>query len=114
MKKTLAMVALAATVMMSVPAMAASGSTSDAVLLPFRIITGVAGAGVGVVAGGVQGIVDTEKKFGESTFGKADENPMMIPLGLVGAVVAVPVGFATGAPKGLVEWGQKGFEIWGK
>ena len=71
-------------------------------------------ARVGAVAGGLQGIVDTEQKFAEHTFGQADENPMMLPVGLVGAAVAVPIGFVTGAPKGMVEWGQKGYEMWGE
>ena len=114
MKKTLVMVALAASMaMISIPAHADSMSASDLALMPFKVVTGVAGMGVGVVAGGMQGVVDTEKKFSENTFGQADKNPMMLPLGLIGAVVAVPVGFVTGAPQGMVDWGKKGYDMWG-
>ena len=114
MKKTFAVAILAATLMMSSLPARAETDAMDVVLLPFRIVTGVGGMGLGAVAGGVQGIVYTEQKFAEHTFGQADENPMMLPLGLIGAAVAVPVGFVTGAPKGMVEWGQKGYEMWGE
>ena len=52
------------------------------------------------------------QNFAEHTFAEVDENPLMLPVGIVGAVVAVPVGFLVGAPKGAVEWGEKGYTLW--
>ena len=82
------------------------------VSFPFRVVTGAAGMGVGAVAGGLKGIVDTEKKFAENTFGQADENPLLVPVGLIGSVVAVPVGFLAGFPEQAVKTGQDGFQYW--
>jgi hypothetical protein len=79
---------------------------------PFRMLTGTAGAGFGALAGSAKGIVDTERKFSEHTFGEADKNPFMVPVGIAGAVVAVPVGVITGAPPGIVEHATKGYEYW--
>lgn len=112
MKKKIAVLAIAATMMAQTMSGAYAGGVADVLTLPFRLVTGVAGVGVGAVAGGLQGVVDTEQKFAENTFGQADENPMMLPVGIVGTAVAVPVGIITGAPKGAVEWGEKGFNMW--
>ena len=96
----------------------AGSLTSDSPVLwgiasfPFRAVTGVGGLGLGAIAGGLKGVVDTEKSFAENTFGKANENPFMIPVGLVGSLVAVPVGFVTGMPQQAVETGQNGYKWW--
>lgn len=79
---------------------------------PFRMVTGVVGGGMGAVAGSAKGIVETEKKFSENTFAQANKNPLMIPVGLVGAVVAVPVGVITGAPSGAFTAAKTGFTWW--
>ncbi|MGE0200817.1 MAG: hypothetical protein AB7P76_07610 [Candidatus Melainabacteria bacterium] len=91
---------------------ASDSAAKTVVKFPFRVITGAAGVGVGTVAGGINGIVETEKEFSEKTFGRADDNPLWIPVGIVGSAVAVPVGFLMGAPKGMVEWGRKGYQVW--
>lgn len=114
MKKKIAMFALAATLAFQTgtAAFAADNAAAELLLFPFRLVTGVAGGGLGLVAGGLQGIVETEKTFAEHTFAEVDENPLMLPVGLVGAAVAVPVGFLVGAPKGAVDWGAKGYNLW--
>jgi len=93
--------------------MTSSGNAAWQVIsFPLRVVTGTAGVAVGAVGGGLKGIVSTEEKFAANTFGKADENPMMVPVGLVGTVVAVPVGFVTGAPQGAVTGGKVGYNWW--
>jgi hypothetical protein len=82
------------------------------VSFPLRLVTGVTGGAVGAVGGGLKGIVKTEEKFANNTFGKADENPLLVPVGLVGTVVAVPVGFVTGAPDGAVKGARTGYGWW--
>ena len=82
------------------------------VSFPFRLTTGVVGGTLGLVGGGVKGIINTEKNFAANTYGKADENPLMVPVGLVGTVVAVPVGFVMGAPEGAVEGARDGYKWW--
>lgn len=82
------------------------------ICLPFRVITGAAGAGLGIVAGGLQGILETEQSFASQTFGKANENVAMIPVGIIGSALAVPVGFLLGAPEGAMEWANRGFNLW--
>jgi len=84
------------------------------ICLPFRVITGAAGAGLGIVAGGLEGIVETEQSFASQTFGKASENVAMIPVGILGSALAVPVGFLLGAPEGAMEWANRGFNIWNR
>ena len=81
---------------------------------PFRLLTGTVGAGAGAIGGGIKGIVETERAFAENTFGEADKNPLMVPVGLVGAVVAVPVGIITGAPKGAYNLGKTGYNWWNR
>ncbi len=81
---------------------------------PLRVVTGVAGLGVGALVGGVEGIIDTEKKFAENTFGEAEENPLLVPVGIVGTAVAIPVGFLSGFPEQAVKSGQDGFEWWNR
>lgn len=67
---------------------------------------------LGAVGGGLKGIVETEQQFAEKTYGEADQNPLMVPVGLVGTVVAVPVGFVLGAPEGAVTGGKQGYQLW--
>lgn len=114
MKKQLAVLALGAMLLAqtAVSAQAESNGAVEVLKFPFRLVTGTAGAGVGLVAGGLNGIVETEKKFSDHTFAKASENPLMVPVGIVGAAVAVPVGFVMGAPQGAVDWGKKGYGWW--
>lgn len=124
MKNKLAAVALAATLFAQVGvAMADDGGSAGpltssnnpawaVISFPFRLVTGTAGLGLGAVGGGLKGIVQTEQQFAEKTFGEADENPLMVPVGLVGTVVAVPVGFILGAPEGAVTGGKYGYQMW--
>ncbi len=82
------------------------------VSFPLRAVTGVVGLGAGALVGGVKGIIETEKKFAENTFGEADENPLLVPVGLIGTAVAIPVGFLSGFPEQAVKSGQEGFQWW--
>lgn len=121
MKNKIAALALAATVFAQVGTaafadqgpMTSSGNPAwQVVSFPLRLVTGTAGAALGAVGGGLKGIVNTEENFASNTFGKADENPMLVPVGLVGTVVAIPVGFVTGAPQGAVNGGKYGYKMW--
>lgn len=122
MNKKFAVLALVSAMMLQVGTALAedgpwtsSGNAGWTVLsFPFRLVTGTVGAAGGAVGGGLKGIVDTEQKFAENTFGRADENPLLVPVGLVGTVVAVPVGLVTGAPDGAVEYGKKGYHWWNR
>jgi hypothetical protein len=127
LKNKFAALALAATLLtqVGVSALADDAAASDdgpltssgnavwqVVSFPLRLVTGTTGIAIGAVGGGVKGIVKTEEKFAQNTFGKADENPLLVPVGLVGTVVAVPVGFVTGAPEGAAKGGKYGYHIW--
>ncbi len=121
MKKQVAVLALAATMMLQSgaavfaedgPMTSESPTAMHIITLPFRLVTGAAGLGIGAVVGGAKGIVDTEKQFADHTYAKADENPLLVPVGLVGSVVAVPVGFLKGAPQGAADMGRAGYSLW--
>lgn len=70
--------------------------------LPVDLTSAVASGALGAVGGGLKGIVRTEEKFADATYGRVNENPLLLPVGLVGTVVAVPIGFLMGLPSGLV------------
>ena len=79
---------------------------------PLRVVSGGTGILLGAVASGAKGIASTEQSFAEKTYGKAHENILMVPVGLVGSVVAVPAGFVSGAPDGAVAGAKYGYHIW--
>ena len=79
---------------------------------PLRLVTGASGIVLGALNGGVKGIASTEQTYAQNTYGKAHQNPLMVPAGLVGTVLAVPVGFVTGAPDGASSGGKYGYHIW--
>ena len=79
---------------------------------PLRLVSGASGIVLGALNGGVKGIASTEETYAKNTYGKAHENPLMVPAGIVGSVVAVPVGFVTGAPDGASAGGKYGYHIW--
>lgn len=121
MKSKIAAFALAATMMtqLGVGAFADAGPLTSSgnpvwtvVSFPLRLVSGTTGLALGALGGGFKGIVHTEQKFASNTFGKAEENPFLVPVGLVGTVVAIPVGFVTGAPEGAVTGGQYGYSMW--
>ncbi|MCE3235275.1 MAG: hypothetical protein K0Q50_1455 [Vampirovibrio sp.] len=94
------------------PASSAGNTVWQVLSFPLRIVTGAGGLAIGAVGGSVRGIVNTEEQFAQNTFGKAEENPMLVPVGLVGTVLAVPVGIVTGAPEGAVKGGKYGYHVW--
>ncbi len=121
MKNKFAAFALAATMMTQVgiaafadegPMTSSGNAAWQVVSFPLRLVTGTTGGVLGAVGGGLKGIIDTEQKFAERTFGESDKNPLLVPVGLIGTVVAVPVGFVTGAPEGAVNGGKAGYSIW--
>jgi hypothetical protein len=76
------------------------------VKLPFKIVGGVVGGLVGAITGGAQGVVDVWSSINE----EHATNPLLVlPVGVIGLVYAVPVGLATGAPSGAIETAQVGF-----
>lgn len=79
---------------------------------PLRLMTGAAGLAFGAIGGGMKGIVSTEEAFATQTFGEADKNPLMVPVGLIGTLAALPVGIATGAPLGATEGSHLGYRLW--
>lgn len=82
------------------------------VSFPLRLMTGATGLAIGAIGGGVKGIVRTEEQFAQDTFGQADQNPLMVPVGLIGTLAALPVGIAKGAPQGAVQGGDFGYHLW--
>lgn len=84
------------------------------VSIPFRIVSGAAGIVIGAVGGSAKGIIRTEEKFGQATFGKADQNAWLVPAGILGTVVAVPAGIVTGAPEGAEAGAKYGYNVWDK
>lgn len=79
---------------------------------PLRLTTAGLGAGFGALSGGVEGIMETEDEFADHTFAKAGENPLLAPVGLVGAVVAIPVGAIKGGVPQAIESAKAGFNWW--
>lgn len=79
---------------------------------PLRLVSGASGIVLGTLNGGVKGIASTEQSYAEKTYAKAHQNPLMVPVGLVGSVVAVPMGFVTGAPDGATAGAKYGYHIW--
>ena len=79
--------------------------------LPVDLTAAVADGALGGLGGGLKGIVRTEEIFGANTYGKVDENPLWIIPGLIGTVVAVPVGFLVGLPMGLVNGAKYGWNM---
>lgn len=95
--------------------MTRSGNKAWQVLsFPLRLVTGGAGLALGAIGGGMRGVVNTEEQFAQDTFGAADQNPLMVPVGLLGTIAAVPVGLAKGAPGGAASGGDYGFHLWDK
>ena len=79
---------------------------------PFRLTTGIGGMMVGAMVNGSKHVVKTEQEFAHNTFGQASESPAMYPVGVLGSMVAVPVGFITGMPEGAAMGGRYGFKLW--
>ena len=79
---------------------------------PFRIATGAGGMLIGAMVGGGKNVVTAEKQFSQNTFAHANQDPMLYPVGAVGSVIAVPVGFVTGMPEGAAAGGRYGYRIW--
>jgi hypothetical protein len=79
---------------------------------PLRLMTGAAGLAFGAIGGGMKGIVTTEEAFATQTFGEAYQNPLLVPVGLIGTLAALPVGIATGAPSGAAEGSHVGYRLW--
>lgn len=94
------------------PMTASGNKTWQIVSMPLRLITGATGMAIGAIGGGVNGIVRTEESFAQNTFGKADENPLMVPVGLIGTLAALPVGVVHGAPPGAIRGGLMGYQVW--
>ena len=100
------------TVMANGPMTTSGNQTWQIVSLPLRLITGATGMALGAIRGGVDGIVRTEEEFAQGTFGEAEQNPLMVPVGLIGTLAALPVGVAKGAPGGAAEGGIAGYRVW--
>ncbi len=94
------------------PMTRSGNQTWQLVSIPLRLVTGATGVAIGAIHGGLQGVVNTEERFAQDTFGEADENPLLVPVGLIGTIAAVPVGIATGAPQGAAEGGAAGYQLW--
>lgn len=94
------------------PSTRAGNTAWQVATFPFRLVTGASTGALGLVGGGVKGVVTTEEKFAANTFGKVDENPLFVVPGVLGTVVAVPVGFLIGAPEGFVKGAKAGYTWW--
>ncbi|WP_373532227.1 hypothetical protein [Vampirovibrio sp.] len=94
------------------PMTRSGNKTWQIISFPLRLMTGAAGLAFGAIGGGMKGIVHTEEAFATQTFGEADKNPLMVPVGLIGTLAALPVGIATGVPVGAAEGSDLGFRLW--
>lgn len=79
---------------------------------PLRFATGVGGMMVGAVVNGSKNVVKTEQEFSQNTFAHANESPALYPVGALGSLIAVPVGFVTGIPEGAAMGGRYGYKLW--
>jgi len=79
---------------------------------PFRFVTGSLGLAYGAFTGGLKGMGTQPKTFSDATFGKADEKPWMVPVGLVGLPISVPYGFLQGFPPAAVEKAHDWYHVW--
>ncbi|MDX2084996.1 MAG: hypothetical protein SFZ03_06375 [Candidatus Melainabacteria bacterium] len=86
--------------------------TWHTISLPFRAVTGSFGLVGGAVAGSAQGIAETEEQIYDNTFARVSENPLLFPVGLVGAVAGIPFGILKGAPPEAARMGLKGYSWW--
>ncbi len=94
------------------PMTRSGNQTWQMVSIPLRLVTGATGLAIGAIHGGLQGVVATEEQFAQGTFGEAEQNPLLVPVGLIGTIAAVPVGLATGAPQGAAQGGTAGYQLW--
>lgn len=79
---------------------------------PLRLATGVGGMMVGAVVRGSKNVAKTEQEFARESFGNAKESPVLYPIGVLGSVIAVPVGFVTGMSEGAEIGARSGFKLW--
>lgn len=79
---------------------------------PLRLATGTGGIVVGAIISGSKNIVKTEQEFAKNTYGQAAESPALYPVGVLGSLVAVPIGFVTGMPQGASTGAREGFKVW--
>ncbi|MBK8191220.1 MAG: hypothetical protein IPK79_12320 [Vampirovibrionales bacterium] len=82
------------------------------VSFPLRLATAAMGAGLGALQGGYEGVAAMETSVAEETFGRADRNPMLVPVGVAGALIALPVGAISGAPRGASHGLKEGWRWW--
>lgn len=94
------------------PMTRSGNQTWQIVSLPLRLVTGVTGLAIGAIQGSVDGIVRTEEQFAQDTFGQAEQNPLLVPVGLVGTLAALPVGLMKGAPEGAAQGIEAGYHVW--
>ncbi len=94
------------------PMTRSGNQTWQMVSIPLRLVTGATGVAIGAIHGGLQGVVSTEEQFAQDIFGEAEQNPLLVPVGLIGTIAAVPVGIATGAPQGAAQGGTAGYQLW--
>lgn len=86
------------------------GSTAWKVCsFPLRFATGAGGMMVGAMVNGSKSMVRSEQEVAGNTFGKG---PAMYPLGIVGSMLAAPMGFIAGMPEGAATGGRYGFQAW--
>lgn len=80
---------------------------------PFRAVTTVGGAIVGSVVGVGKGIIHAEMLVSQNTFERMpDEYGMLLaPMGVVGSVVAIPIGAVDGAVRGAGQGTISGFLV---
>jgi hypothetical protein len=81
--------------------------------LPVRVVSTPVGALVGTVAGMGKGIVHAEMVVSEHTFERIPEESaaIMAPAGLVGSVVAAPLGALNGGVRGFGQGMISGFML---
>ena len=79
---------------------------------PLRLATAASGLGLGALQGGAEGVMTLETHLAEETFGRAQRSPMLVPIGLAGAILALPLGIITGAPPQAAQGARDGWRWW--
>ncbi|MBY0403470.1 MAG: hypothetical protein K2X66_06195 [Cyanobacteria bacterium] len=87
--------------------------TSRVLSSPVRVVSTLGGAAIGALCGMGKGIVHAEQVVSENTFEKipGEHAAILAPAGIVGSVVAVPVGALYGSVRGFGQGTISGFML---
>ncbi len=86
---------------------------SRIVTAPVRVVTTVGGTAIGALVGTGKGIVHAEKVVSQNTFERMpDEYGLALgPAGVIGSILAIPVGAVNGLARGAMQGTISGFMV---